>query len=164
MDWNAQVSLFDVNDFSNPRLADAYSLAMPAVRDGWTYAWSEATWEHKAFQYWKGKLAVPVSSYRWVDDCGREDRYAYGCYDYYSRLEILNVGDDEITLHGSIDHSDFFTSESYWSYRDVRRSIFMGDYIYAIGDRGITAHRLADMAETARVELRGTTDEMYWIY
>lgn len=65
LDWNTQVSLFDVQDFAHPRLADNLSLSAPAG-NGWQYAWSEATYEHKAFQFWAplSMLAVPISTYR----------------------------------------------------------------------------------------------------
>ena len=69
LDWNTQVSLFDVTDFSNPQLAQALPMAMQEG-DGWYYAWSEANYEHKAFQYWAPKelLAIPLSTYRWTYD------------------------------------------------------------------------------------------------
>ena len=50
-----QVSLFDVTDMDNPVEKFKYTFG-----DGWT--WSEAMYQHKAFQYWErlGLLAVPV--------------------------------------------------------------------------------------------------------
>ena len=41
-------------------------------------------------------------------------------------------------------------------HRDIRRSSFMGDFIYAVSDRGVTCHRLSDLTLTASVELQGS--------
>ncbi|MED5464016.1 MAG: beta-propeller domain-containing protein [Myxococcota bacterium] len=158
LDWKTQLSLFDVTDFSNPTLKSKLSLA-PAVGEGWNYAYSEATWEHKAFQYWqpKGLLAIPLSTYRYD--------YQTRHYEYVSKLSIINVSlEDGLSHYGSVDHSDFFnrTRERYWSHRDVRRSIFMGDYIYAISDRGITAHHLDTMNLSVSVAMEGDNYQPYW--
>jgi uncharacterized secreted protein with C-terminal beta-propeller domain len=86
-----------------------------------------------------------------------EGSWGGGYYEYVSQLALINAqSGEELTRYGSIDHSDFFNSENrYWHYRDVRRSIFMGDYLYAISDRGITAHKLEDMSLSAQVTLPG---------
>ena len=160
LDWNTQISLFDVTNFSNPQLASAMPMAMQEG-DGWYYGWSEANYEHKAFQYWapKGLLAIPLSTYRWVQNGG--DYY----YEYSSRLELIQVDvENGLSNYGSIDHSDFFNDQSnwYWNYRDVRRSIFMGDYIYAISDRGITAHTVEGLNLSASYQLAGSTTYDHW--
>ncbi|MEM6531143.1 MAG: beta-propeller domain-containing protein [Myxococcota bacterium] len=157
-----QLSLFDVGDFANPALDDAMTL-VPEVGDGWTYAYSEAQWEHKAFQYWAPKkvLGIPLSTHRWENRPNGEETYHYS-----TRLELIAVDEEAGTLrpYGAVDHSDFFNRDSdrWWSYRDVRRSIFMGDYVYAISDRGVTAHNLDTMQLAASEELDGEDFEMYW--
>lgn len=150
LDWNTQVSLFDVQDPTTPTLADAYPFAQEPG-DGWYYAWSEANYEHKAFQYWgpRNMLAVPVSTYRYDYETNR--------YDYRSRLMLMEINTEQgdISPYGSVDHSEFYNSRDYWwDYRDIRRSIFMGDYIYAIGSAGITAHNL----DTLRLSASYTLD------
>ena len=150
LDWNTQLSLFDVRDPTTPTLADAHPFA-PEDGDGWYYAWSEANYEHKAFQYWgqRQMLAVPTSTYRYDYDSGR--------YEYRSRLMLMQIDTDagEIRSYGEVDHSEFYNSRDYWwSYRDIRRSIFMGDYVYAIGSAGITAHNL----DTLRLSASYTLD------
>ncbi len=156
LDGSTQISLFDVSDFSKPRLADGMSLSPPSG-NGWSGSWSEATFEHKAFQYWApaGLLAVPVSAYQWGSSW----------YEYYSRLELIKVdAQGDLRHYGSVDHSDFYNSDNgtWWVWTDIRRSIFMGDFIYAISDRGVTAHRLSDMTLSASVALGGTLyDGMY---
>lgn len=152
--WKAQISMFDVSDFARPQRSDVEELVGD---EGW--GWSEALHEHKAFQYWApaGLLAVPMSSY---------ENDAEG-WRYLSRLELINVDPEsgQLSRHGSIDHSHLFNSDAdqYWYYRDVRRSIFMGDYIYAISDRGITVHTTETLQPQTQSPLPGyTPDNWYW--
>jgi hypothetical protein len=152
--WQTQVSLFDVSDMAAPSLVDAESL----VSEGW--AWSEALYEHKAFQYFAPKqlLAVPLSSYTESFD-GQE--YTY---DWNSRLELVTVDPATgLARAGSIDHSRFYGPD-WWGMPEVRRSIFMGDYIYAISARAITAHALDGLGEVAAEELPGPSDQYWWWY
>ena len=156
LNWNTQISLFDVTNFSNPLLASALPIALEDG-DDWYYAYSEANYEHKAFQYWSPRklLAIPVSTYRhrYDPESGRNS------YEYVSRLDLIEVDvENGLSKYGSVDHSDFFNrdAERWWNYRDVRRSIFMGDYIYAISDRGVTAHHLDTLKLSASYKLPGT--------
>ncbi len=170
LNWTTQLSLFDVSDFGAPTLTASLPLAPPAG-DGWTYAFSEATYEHKAFQYWAPLqlLAVPLSTYRYsYVGCPTNDVYCSGYqYEYKSRLALIKVdpqSQSPLSFYGDIDHSDFFNSDSgyYWEWRDVRRTIFMGDYIYAVSDRGITVHKAADLSPVTSVSLPGSRDEPFW--
>src|SRR5690606_13373341 len=136
--WRTQVSLFDVGDFARPSLVDTETLVQS---DGW--GWSEALYEHKAFQYWapRNLLAVPLST------SGYDE--ASGLWKYTSKLELITVDlASGLSRHGTVDHSGFFPEDSsgcaWWL--DIRRSIFMGDYIYAISDHGVTAHHLDDLS------------------
>lgn len=161
-DGSLKVSLFDVSDFANPSLASTYTLSAVEGDDWSSWGWSEATYEHKAFQYWAPKklLAVPLSTSRYncTDD--------YNCdYEYVSKLALITVDADQgLSLYGSIDHSAFYNSDpaSYWCYQDIRRSIFMGDYLYAMSDRGITASDLDDLSLTASLRLPGSNCGIYW--
>lgn len=151
--WNAQVSLFDVSDRSEPSLMDTHEL----VASGW--GWSEALYEHKAFQYFAPKkmLAVPMSSYREVP--APEGGWNYL---WESKLEILNVDPEAgVTRHGSVDHSRFYNG-SWWGSADVRRSIFMGDFIYSISAHAVTVNRLDDMTEVTSQELPFETEPYWW--
>lgn len=155
--WRTQISLFDVADMSSPQLFDVEVLVN---EDGW--GWSEALWEHKAFQYWAPRrlLAVPMSSYasEWVGD-----EYHYR---YLSRLELVTVDlEAGLSRHGSIDHSAYYNADPdhWWSFRDIRRTIFMGDFIYAVSDRAITVHRADDLGQVTAQLLPGhDPDDWYW--
>lgn len=170
LDWNAQVSLFDVTDFEHPLLADALPLVPPSPANGWASAWSEALYEHKAFTYWQGLLAIPLSTYRGGYDAVTGEY----TWQYFSRLQLIHVDlTDGLSLFGEVDHSGFFNSdperEWWWYNTDIRRTIFMLDdqetnYVYAISDRGVTAHRIDGdtLVPTASVALAGQDQYPYW--
>ena len=158
LDWgNTRLSLFNVSNFSDPQETQTLSLSpVEDPTDGWTWAWSEATWEHKAFQYWapKGMLAVPLNTYRYDYYYDDDGRYHYD-YDWVSKLIIVNVTEEGLEIHGEVDHSHLYeTEENYWwSSYNIRRSIFMGDYIYAISHAGITVTNLDTLEEVDFVQL-----------
>jgi hypothetical protein len=157
LNWRTQIGLFDVTDFAAPKLTDTLDLGS----DGWAY--SQAQWDHKAFQYWAPKklLAIPLASYRVLPGTG-----PYPLYQYLSQLELISVDPTAgLSVYGTIDHSGFYNSASdvYWQYVDIRRSIFMGDFIYAISDRGITVNRTADLAPVTSAPLPGwQPDDLWW--
>ncbi len=170
LDWgNTQISLFDVSDFANPTLASALQLA-PVDRnseDWWSWSWSysEATYEHKAFTYWAPAelLAIPLSTSRYTYDevviDGR--KYSYSGYEYVSQLVLVKVDADNNTLtkYGTIDHSDFYNGDNglreyyYSGSPNVRRSIFMGDFIYAFSSEGVTVTNYSTMNLSASIGL-----------
>jgi len=153
LDWgHTRLSLFNVSNFSNPQLTQVLSISpVSNPTDGWSWAWSEATWEHKAFQYWSPKemLAIPMNTYRYDSYYDSEGQYHYS-YDWVSKLMIVNVTENGLEIHGEVDHSQFYESDEnqWWSSYNIRRSIFMGDYIYAISHGGITVTSLDSLEET----------------
>ena len=164
-----QISIFDVSDFSNPKLASSLQLNSASSEDnGWSYSYSEATYEHKAFQYWEadGLLAVPMSTQRYYSDYKEIDGKMYysSGYEYLSKLMLIKAepGKD-LEIYDEVDHSSFYDSKYWWDNPDVRRSIFMegGDYIYAISEKGITAHNVATMERTGFVELPSNNRPSY---
>lgn len=259
LDWsNTQISLFDVSDFSNPELASVLSLS-PVSDDEineWSWGWSEATYEHKAFQYWgpKNLLAIPLSTYRsiyiesssveekqewcetqldymtWLlnqenDDvvvesedgsagsAGSEDNTdssdsenpdepppeesksdpddsdstttelteeeeaflmaycmdnwhyeGYWKYEYISQLILVDVS-NPLSIYGTVNHSQFYDADEcnncYWSSSDttIKRSIFMGDYIYAISLGGITVTNLTTMEDSEEIKFSDYIEE-----
>jgi len=58
-------------------------------------------------------------------------------------------------IHGEVNHSQFYETEDnhYWNSYNIRRSIFMGDYIYAISHAGITVTHLDTLEEVDSVQL-----------
>ena len=183
LDWSmTQLSLFNLSDLTNPTLADT-QLLTPGYTDdncatiwscGWSWSSSEATYEHKAFTYWEaaGLLAVPLSTHRWVYDTIEIDgrMYSYSGYEYVSKLMLIDVDMENrtLSLHGEIDHSSFYNDgngvSGWWGGdSDVRRSVFMGDYVYAFSSAGVSVTSYADMNTTAMLELPGyETSEPYY--
>lgn len=175
LDWSTtQISLFDVSDPTNPTLADSMPIS-PAYIDencediricGWSWSWSEATYEHKAFTYWAPAdlLAIPLSTYRHVYN--DESPYYYN-YEYISMLKLINVDLENLSLstHGEVDHSEFYDNEDNWWYSStsVRRSIFMGEYIYAFSSLGVTVHNLSEMSLTDELLIPGQSTPS-WYY
>ena len=156
--WRTQVSMFDVSDFANPTLQSALPVE---AQNSW--GWSEALYDHKAFQYWapKNLLAIPQSTYQQSYDSVN----GYTTYRYLSQLVLVNVDlNGALTVKGRIDHSPYYSADpnAYWAYVDIRRSIFMGDYVYAISDKAITAHRVSDLGKVAEQVLPGYTSGDYW--
>jgi hypothetical protein len=150
--WETQVSMFDASDFAAPALMDTERL----TSEGW--GWSEALYEHKAFTYFapKGLLAVPISSYEMVGT-GEETTYTY-----HAKLELLEVGEDGFARRGAVDHSGFYDDGNWWTSVDIRRSIFMGDFVYALSGRAITVSRLSDLQQVGAAELPIPPAPYWW--
>jgi uncharacterized secreted protein with C-terminal beta-propeller domain len=162
LDWsNTRLSLFNITDPTTPSVDDVLSLS-PVIdpsESGWSWSFSEASYEHKAFQYWapKGMLAVPLATYKYDSWYNEEGGYSYS-YNFVSKLMIVNVSEETGTLsvHGEVNHSSFYNSDnqrSYYNSYDVRRSIFMGDFIYALSAQGVTATNLTTMETSASIAL-----------
>ena len=136
----------------------------------WWWSWSEVNYEHKAFQYWAPKelLAVPLSTYRSVD-WYENGRYHYR-YEYISKLVLVEVNETEGTLdvYGEVNHSSLYDGDEdqqrWWDDRNIRRSIFMGDFIYAISSAGVTVTNLTTMEETASLTIPYSSAYRYDYY
>ncbi|MGY8645210.1 MAG: beta-propeller domain-containing protein [Candidatus Poseidoniales archaeon] len=179
LDWSTtQVSLFDVSDPSNPSLSDIQVLS-PGYVDGncedmiscgWTWSWSEASYEHKAFTYWgpEEMLAVPLSTYRYNWENNNVGDYTYN-YEYVSTLKMINVDveNESLSLHGTANHSDFYNSEesNYWwgGETSIRRSIFMGEFIYSFSALGAVVHKIDDMSVQVELNLPGHQLSDYYL-
>jgi hypothetical protein len=85
---------------------------------------------------------------------------------YASQLHLITVDGMALSPYGTIDHSDLFNNagDTYWNSVDIRRSIFMGDFIYAVSGRGITVHALqSGLPQVAQASLPGTLPgDYYW--
>ena len=161
LDWSSiQLSMFNISDPTTPTLSNVLSLSpVNDDSDQWVWSYSEASYEHKAFQYWapKDMLAIPLSTYRYLSWYDSSGDYHWE-YDYVSKLILVNIPQDgtNMTVHGEVNHSSFFESGEnnyWWNDFNIRRSIFMGDYVYAISSGGITATNLTSMEQSASVQL-----------
>ena len=106
LDWSStRLSLFNITDPSNPS-ADEHLTLSPVTNpedSSWVWSSSEASYEHKAFQYWepKGMLAIPLSTYRYQSWTSSSGQY-YWNYQFISQLVLVNVSQDtgNLSVHG----------------------------------------------------------------
>lgn len=142
-DWRqraVKLSLYDVTDLAHPRETHTQLV-------GTAYGWSEATFEHKAFNWFPAKklLAIPFSD--WLPS-------AYG--DYYwgtfvSELRVFRVDTAAgFTQVGAVSLADVYQAQGdsnwtwYWT-PWVRRSVMADDYVYAISDAGVRAAKVGQL-------------------
>lgn len=115
--WSLQVSLFDVTDIDNPRLAQRELLP----------AWgSEAQNEHHAFTYLAPTVAIPS----WANQGD-------------TVLEVIEATGDGIEPIGRVHQSEAVTGDEYWC-GGIRRSVIIGDWVWAVSNAGMTAARIDD--------------------
>jgi len=140
-DWRQRalkLSMFDVTDPSDPK--ETFTRLV-----GTAYGWSEALYEHKAFNFFpaKGLLAIPFSD------------YIPGSYDYWSsfrsELRVFRVdASTGFTPVGNVSMSDVYQSFNYrnWTWYwtpSVRRSVMADDYVYAITDAGVRVAHVSNL-------------------
>lgn len=134
-----QVSLFDVGDMANPALEDTYGIY---VGD---WSWSEATTDHHAVGFYPGYdvLAIPVTNgggWEWIDRDGDGTREFYS---YRPRTDLwvfqlsmdAAANEEGIALLGRVQHDG-----------TIRRSVRIGDVLYAISENTVSAHPILDPA------------------
>ena len=132
-DWShqsMQLSLFDVSDLSHP-----VRTANTVVGTAW--ASSEAMWDHHAFNWYQGLLAIPFSD------------WTAGSWDgFVSDVRIFGVDPATgIKPLGALGIGDVYVKQGYgdwtWYWRPwVRRSVLATDqggavFVYAVSDAGI---------------------------
>ena len=123
-----QVSIFDVSDFGAPSLVDRR-----IVGEGG--ASSEVQWDHHAFTYFPEQEVLALPTIEWSGDSGVQA----------TKLELLGVDlVDGLSSLGSVDHTGLLHegaenaySPYYASCVQVRRSIFIEDYVFAVSNYGI---------------------------
>ena len=125
---------------------------------GSAYGWSEATYEHKAFNYFPERklLAIPFSDYV----------YSAGNPGAASSSEIRVFGVDATTgfsSRGAVSMKDVYAERRhpefyYWYSPWVRRSVMASDagqdYVYAVSDAGVRSANLASRARSRRSSSR----------
>jgi uncharacterized secreted protein with C-terminal beta-propeller domain len=144
-DWRSRalkLSLFDVTDLANPR--EAFTQLV-----GTAYGWSEALYEHKAFNYFptKGLVAIPFTD--WMPTPYQGDYWS----NFVSELRVFRVDPATgFTPVGAISMKDVYQTVNYhqwsWTYSPhVRRSVMADDYVYAITDAGVRVAHGSNLAQ-----------------
>ncbi len=175
--FGVSFQIFDVSDPANPTQVAKTTLGED---DGWeSYMWSDAMWDHHAFVYFASKqmLAIPISGYDWSESGGSS---------YTNFLQLLHVDiETGVTPFGTISHSDLLGElpepnneycwyDMSWILNDrvqVRRGVFMDDFIYSISRGAVKVHDLRDLpaGEINHVILQDNSDlpdylEQYYGY
>ena len=145
-----ELSLFDVSDLAKP-VRTAQALV------GTAYAWSEALWDHHAFNWYRpdparpGLLAIPFSD--WIQPVGAQPWWD----NFVSDVRVFSVDPaGSIAAAGSLGMSDVYIQEGSgswtWFYRPwVRRSVMATDdagntFVYAVSDAGVRVAPLLNLA------------------
>ena len=143
-----KIEIFDVTDPANPK-----SVTKAVVGDGWN-TWSEALFNHKAFNFFRARnlLAIPVSGVVDSDDF----------WGYKSELALFKVTKDEIETLPTISHMSFFEDfggndrcHGYYGYwrAQIYRSVFVEDYVYSLSILGMQDHDTRDFEQGSVAEL-----------
>jgi beta propeller domain-containing protein len=145
-----ELSLFDVSDLANP-VRTARALV------GTAYAWSEALWDHHAFNWYRpdpakpGLLAIPFSD--WIQPSATQPWWS----NFVSDVRVFSVDPlGSIAPAGSLGMSDVYVQQGTgnwtWFYRPwVRRSVMATDqggntFVYAVSDAGVRVAPLSNLA------------------
>ena len=123
--WNThlEATLFNVAGGAPTQIDREY------LDSGYQWSWSDAQFDHHALLYsaQDGLLVVPVSA------SGNDPQTGYR---YSQYLKVLRVTPAGLEVVGEIHPTD-----------SVRRTVRIGDVLYAVGDTSVTAYRLSDLSE-----------------
>ena len=152
-DWSrraVQLSLFDVSDLSQPKRT-----AQALVGTAWAY--SEALWDHHAFNWYRpdpakpGLLAIPFSD--WI--VPGPGQYWWSSFVSDVRVFSVDPGAATISNVGSLGMNDVYiqhgSGDWSWWYRPwVRRSVMSTDqsgntFVYAVSDAGLRSAALSNL-------------------
>lgn len=142
VDWQERrmkLSIFDVSDLANPREAHTELV-------GTAHGYSEAVWEHKAFNFFaeRGLLAIPFADFR-PGEASYWDNFV-------SDVRVFRIDAQAgITPVGSVSMSDIYQTYAYqdwsWTWSPwVRRSVIADDFVYAISDAGVRVAHVDSLA------------------
>ncbi len=138
-----QLSIFDVTDFAHP--TQTFNQLV-----GSAYGWSDATYDHHAFNYFPERklLAIPFSDYQ----ASSGDPWG----NFVSDVRVFGIdAQSGILQRGALSLKDVYVQGGspewyYWYTPWIRRSVMAsdmsGDYVYAVSDAGIRSANLANIS------------------
>lgn len=125
--------IFDVSDDTNPTLAHVHEFS--------GQGWSPANYDHRSFVFdaARGLLTFPYVSYEG---------------DFRSTLQLFSVDSATgFSSVGEVDHTDLTESQcgalEEWQCAyapEIRRGLFIEDFLYSISGAGVLAHSSGDLA------------------
>ncbi len=157
-----KIAIFDVSDIENP-----IELSKFEIGDRGTDSY--ALHEHKAFLFDREKnlLVIPIllaeidrSKYD-----GDVPDWAHGEYKWQGAYVFSLDTENGIRLKGRITHAedDENIEKGGWFYYgskySVKRSLYMGDYLYTVSDSMIKMNDLDSLDEVNKIKIQGRNDE-----
>lgn len=158
-----KLSLFDVRDVSKPK-----EVASFVIGDRGTESY--ALHDHKAFLFSKDRnlLVIPIKLA--IVDIDKYPRgvepQSFGEFKFQGAF-VFDISPDGISLNGRVTHAeeeDFEKSgEYYYGYgNDVKRSLYLDEYLYTLSENWVKANNLETLSEEASVKLPGVKREPYY--
>jgi beta propeller domain-containing protein len=143
-DRSLQLSIFDVSVLTAPKRTVQH-------RIGSAYSFSEALWEHHAFNWFPEKRLLAVPFFDWTP--GTSGNAYWGSF--VSDLRVFEVQAAAISPRGALSMQDLYVTsgngEWTWSWSPgIRRSVMAADadgntFVYAISDAGIRVAALSSL-------------------
>ena len=141
-----QLQVFDVSDLTSPALLHKETIGTRGTT-------SDATNDHLAFNYFPARdmLAIPLGLCEGGDGDGN-----YGSTMTFNGLRVYRVTvADGFSLVGDVDHRDGAGNDQNGCYNwwqnpnsQVKRSVFMDDFVYSISSAHLKVNDLRDMGQT----------------
>ncbi|MCA1032683.1 beta-propeller domain-containing protein [Bacillus timonensis] len=137
-----KISLFDITDVHHPK--EKFTEII-----GGRGSYSPLNYDHKALLYNKnsGLFAFPLSVYQNVEGSEYEQRFEFqGAY-------IYNIHHEKgIQLQSKITHLSEIENRHYEEWESgITRLIYIGDYLYALSPKKITAHKIGSFEEVGSI-------------
>lgn len=131
-----KISLFDVTDVTRPK-----EVSTDIIGKSGTY--SELLYNHKAlmFSLNKGIMAFPVT--RAGDNYKTDFAGAY----------IYDVNSGSIKLKSTISHAEN-VKDGYFYGNEVRRIIYIGDYLYTFSDNLMQVHSISNVSKISELQIK----------
>jgi hypothetical protein len=143
-DRSLQLSVFDVSDIANPQRTVHFKV-------GSAYAYSEALWEHHAFNWFPEKQLLAIPFFDWSPDASGAAYWG----SFVSDLRVFEVHPDSVALRGALSMKDLYVTygDARWAWSwspAIRRSVMATDadgnaFVYAISDAGIRVAPLGSL-------------------
>ncbi len=158
-----KLSLFDVTDLENPKEISKFEIGDRGTD-------SYALHDHKAFLFSKDRnlLVIPILLAE-IDEskyAGKIEPYARGDYTFQGAYVFEVTPDDGFVFKGRITHVDDDSlkksGDYYWSSSNVKRSLYMDEYLYTVSDAYVKANELPDLSEISSVQVGETKDPYGW--
>jgi len=148
-----KLSMFDTSDNESLFERHVFTIPMPEVSQNnnsrwwsWSWIWSPAEHSHKSILISPERniIGFPYSYYAY-------DSNSYYNYNYEGNMYVLFSYDKDegFTMTGEISMPQ---TDGWWS-NGFERGLFIGDYLYAIGDNMIISARLSDMEAVQALNL-----------